>query len=186
MKSRLIECYVKPVLYYRLETIVLTARLSDMTEAVLNTARRMISGLNSRKDMKVDELKRKVFLEAVASQLQKRRFNFWVSMHKAWNTYARKVLYSKLRDKRSYRIAHTKQWPRQLKNDVLHCRLNVGSWMRSPAPVSPNDHITRLKLFGQREKHIVCTDIISQRLFATNEEMYRHVREDHSQQINKV
>ena len=186
MKSHLIECYVKPVLYYGLETIVLTAQLSDMMEAVLNTARRMILGLNSRKDMKVDELKRKVSLKAVASQLQKRRLNLWVSMHEASNTYARKVLCSKLRDKRSYRIAHTKQWLRQLKNDALHCRLNVESWMRSPAPVSPNDHITRPKLVGQRERHIVCTDTNCQRLFATNKEMYRHVREDHSQQINKV
>ena len=75
MKSHLIECYVKPVLYYGLETIVLTAQLSDRMEAVLNTAMRMILGLNNRKVVKVEELKRKFALEAVAPQLQKRRLN---------------------------------------------------------------------------------------------------------------
>ena len=133
MKPHLIQCDVKPVLYYGLKIIVLTAQLSDMMESVLNTARRMILGLNSRKDMKLDELKWKVSLEAIAHQLQKRRLSIWVSLHEASNTYARKVLCSKLRDKRSYLIAYTKQWFRQLKNDALHCRLNVESWIRSPA-----------------------------------------------------
>ena len=185
MKSHLIECYVKPVLYYGLETIVLTAQLSDRMEAVLNTARRMILGLNNRKVVKVEELKRKVALEAVAPQLQKRRLNLWVSMHKASNTYARKVMCSKLSEKRSYRTAHTKHWLRQLRNDAQQCRLNVEDWIRSPVHVSPHDQVVRPKLVGRRERHIICADSNCSRLFANNQEMYRHVREDHSQQITR-
>ena len=42
MNAHLIECYVKLILYYDLETIVLTAQLSDMMEADLNIVRRDI------------------------------------------------------------------------------------------------------------------------------------------------
>ena len=77
MKTHMIGCYVEPVLYYGLETIVLTAQLSDTMKAVLNTARRMILGLRSRRNVKVDELKRKVSIEPVASKLQKMRVNLW-------------------------------------------------------------------------------------------------------------
>ena len=134
MKTHLIECYVKPVLYYGLETIVLTAQLSDMMEAVLDTAKRMILGLNSRRSVEVEELRRKVSLKTVAGQLQKRRLNLWVSMHKSSNTYARKLLCSKLKDKRSYRVAHTRQWLRQLRNDAQDCCSNAEDSYKIASP----------------------------------------------------
>ena len=128
----------------------------------------------------MEELKRKVLLEAVVRQLQKSRLKIWVSMHKASNTYTRKVLCNKLSDKRSYRTAHTKQWLRQLRNDAQQCRLNVEDWIRWPVHVSPRDHVVRLKLVGKRERHIICADSNCSRLLATNKEMYRHVKIDHS------
>ncbi|MES9975007.1 MAG: reverse transcriptase domain-containing protein [Candidatus Thiodiazotropha sp.] len=186
IKSRMVECFIKPILLYGLETIVLTAQSNDKMEAMLNTARRMILGLNNKRDLKVDLLKNKVILKPIATQLRRRRVNLWLALNKTGKNAALRMMKSSLVDKRCFRVAHTKRWMRQMYEDAKECTDgNPEQWINYPTPVSIKKiQATRPKLVGKRERKIKCTAKGCARMFAYNNEMYRHLRNDHSMAIN--
>lgn len=65
-----IELFVDPIITHGLTTIVLRAPDNKRLMAMQNTARRMILGLRSRKEMKVETMKAKVEMKNLDSRIQ--------------------------------------------------------------------------------------------------------------------
>lgn len=80
--TKLFETFVEPVILYYSSTIVNCKVDDNKLKAAQNTARWMMLGPYSRRQMSVKELVEKVPLKNLAAQLQKRRLDLWVSPHK--------------------------------------------------------------------------------------------------------
>ncbi|MES9974259.1 MAG: reverse transcriptase family protein, partial [Candidatus Thiodiazotropha sp.] len=184
-KTKLINSFIKPVLYYGLSTIVLTKVLHDKMEALLNTARRIILGIRDKRELKVVELKERISLEPPARDLRARRLQLWLSLHKRRDNLALKIVKSRQRKKNGFRKVYTKDWMRQLLGDANDIpNTSPTQWIQHPTPFDKNEiNINRPKLAGIRERNITCTAKDCERKFATKGAMYQHVRNDHTVSI---
>ena len=78
-KGLLIETFLKPVLLYSLETLVIRCTDLGRLEAVIHRAKRMCLRLETRNEMKLKELNEKVKTTPVAHQLCRRRVKLYAS-----------------------------------------------------------------------------------------------------------
>lgn len=181
-KLRMVETFIKPVLLYGLETVVLTATMNDKLEALLNTSRRMILGLTNKKEMPVSELREKLPLKHPATQIQKKRLNLWFTMSKRPNNLTHRILRSVDARARDKRRAHTKSWMRQLERDAeFFYKEESEHWLKEPFEAKTMEVTEyRPKLVGERTRDITCSAEGCERKFATRGEMYRHLRTDHT------
>ena len=74
--------FIKPVILYGLETLIIRKVDIDKFSAVLNKARRMILKLNSKSELKVTELEKKGPIKSIRTQLAVQRANLWISINR--------------------------------------------------------------------------------------------------------
>ena len=185
-KVRLIENFVSPVRYYGLSTIVLRVQDNRRLQASLNTARRMILGLYSRRALTNEELSAKIPLRCPAAIIQRRRLALWVGLSRQFQGLTKKLLGSKFAKEQGSKASHTKNWQRQLQADVKECFAEKGSdWLGKPTKLIPKNDFHVPHLVGQRLLTIKCTNSNCCRMFARKAEMSRHVRLDHSLPIQQ-
>ena len=180
MKAKLLETFIKPVLLYGLSTIVLRVVDNNPIKAVLNTARRMILGLTSRKELTNEELGMKIPLVNPAAQLQQRRLNLWATVSNQ-NGLTKEILESHIKGRKNMKSSSTKSWFRQIQADSLEVLGTQGEeWIANPATKPPfkEDHIPNLNGVN-RDRPVVCDDQRCNRRFASVKAMRHHWRSDH-------
>ena len=182
-KAQLVQCFILPILLYGLNTIVLTANASDRLESLMNTARRMIIGCNSRRDIKVEELRKKVKLPSPAALLQTRRLNLYASIMEQDDdrNIAGTIVHCHMPKGGKSKRAHTKDWMRQLSLDV-RMRIGDSNWINQPKKMKykPCSENSRPALLGERARLIRCTVENCEQMFAENKERNRHIRTVHT------
>ncbi|KAM3180003.1 hypothetical protein ACTXT7_017150 [Hymenolepis weldensis] len=82
-RTKLLETLPEFALLYGLSIIVHQKVHDKKVKAVQNAARRIMLGLHNRRLMSVQALAEEVHLRNLSAQLQKRRLNFWASLHKS-------------------------------------------------------------------------------------------------------
>ncbi|KAM3179378.1 hypothetical protein ACTXT7_000682 [Hymenolepis weldensis] len=87
-------------------------------KAVQNTARWMMLGLYSRRQVSVKVLAEKVPLRNLAAQIQKRLLNLWARLHKKDDAVARLLLNSQLPELGKSKISRGKSGLKQLNKDA--------------------------------------------------------------------
>lgn len=132
-KARLVDIFVSSATYYRLSTIVLRKRDNDRISALLNTARRMILGINCRRLLKVVELEKIVRLKYPAASIQQGRLRLWKSLC-AVDGLTWKILGSKLKFQTVKRTVSSKCWIRQIGHDARETfSEGAAEWLAHPS-----------------------------------------------------
>lgn len=181
-KTKLINTLIIPHLTYSLESIVLRKKDWSRLEAVLNTTRRIILNIKDRKELNIEQLHEKIHLPNIATKIMQNRLNLWYTAKKRSDNIMIKTLTSHIENPSKHRNAHTKNWIRQLTQDINEMKDNLPTnWKKHPTKVKiapTNTH--QPKVIGQRQLTHPCKNINCYRMFATKKEMNRHFRNDHN------
>ncbi|CAH8529152.1 unnamed protein product [Schistosoma rodhaini] len=185
-KMKLVDSSIIPILTYGLESIVLRKQDWSRLEAVLNTVRRIILGINDRKQLTVEQLRHKINLPNLANKIMQNRLNLWYVAHKRPNNLMVRSLNSNFENQCNNRKAHTRNWLRQLLQDIKEMGERLPSnWINQPNKVKINTHQEYFpKIIGKRQMKHVCQNANCNRMFATIKEMNRHLRNDHQNKTN--
>ncbi|XP_018644737.1 unnamed protein product [Schistosoma mansoni] len=177
----MVDSSIIPILTYGLESIVLRKQDWSRLEAVLNTVRRIILNINDRKQYTVEQLKLKINLPNLASKIMQNRLNLWYVAHKRPNNLMVRSSNSNFENQCNNRKAHTKNWLRQLFQDIKEMGERLPSnWINQPNKVKINAYQEHFpKIIGKRQLNHVCQNANCNRKFATMKEMNRHIRNDH-------
>ena len=127
-KGFLIETFLKPVLLYGLETLVIRCTDLGRLEAVIHCAKRMCRRLETRNEMKIKELNEKVKTTPVAHQLCRRRVQMYASF--------KNIGVDSLNDLLEGDKVWQKDWIRQLSADLdnhwLKTKCDQDNWLHNP------------------------------------------------------
>ena len=135
--------------------------------------------LETRNEMKIKELKSKVKTPPVAHQLCRRRVQLYASF--------KNIGVDSLKDLLEGAKVWRKDWIRQVRADLdnhgLKTKCDQDNWLQNPT--------TKLKFtdggdfeanaIGKRSQTVQCANENCGRMFHNKKEMYRHLREDHSE-----
>ena len=180
-KGLLIETFLKPVLLYGLETLVIRCTDLGRLEAVIHRAKRMCLRLEIRNEMKLKELNEKVKTTPVAHQLCRRR----VQLYASFKNIGADSLNELLEGAKVWQ----KDWVRQLRahldNHGLKTKCDQDNWLHNPT--------TKLKFteggnfkanaIGKRSQTVQYANENCGRMFHSKKEMYRHLRDNHSPSV---
>ena len=170
--------FLKSTLLNGLATTIVRENDRKKLEAVLNTGKRVILRIRSRKDKTIEELNDAVPTKPVMIDLAKRRLRLYASIHKIANKAIRQTLGKK-------RTA-TRDWTRHVGCNAVDFNLPT-DWMKNPTTTSFVEVPTKLsKQTGQRELIIKCRSENCRRMFARTAEMNRHFRNDHQQSTSQI
>ncbi|VUZ50603.1 unnamed protein product [Hymenolepis diminuta] len=132
-KAHLVDTFVSPAIYYGLSTVVLRVRDKKRISALLNTARRVILGLNSRRTLRTEKLAKRVSLKCPAAIIQRRRLSLWIGLSGQKRGLTKRLLESCLRDNADKKRAHTKCWMRRLQADAKELFSgDAEDWLANP------------------------------------------------------
>ncbi|VDP01001.1 unnamed protein product [Schistosoma margrebowiei] len=184
----MVDSSIIPILTYGLESIVLRKQDWTRLETVLNTIRRMILGINDRKQLNVQQLKLKVNLPNLANKIMQNRLNLWYTVHKRPNNLMVKSLNSEFDNPCNNRKAYTKNSLRQLHQDIEEMGERLPeNWILQPNKVKINAYQEYFpKIIGKRQLDYKCQNNNCDRMFATVKEMNRHYRNDHRNKPSRV
>ena len=178
VKCAFLEMFLKSTLLNGLATTIVRENDRKKLEAVLNTGKRVILRIRSRKDKTIEELNDAVPTKPVMIDLAKRRLRLYASIHKIANRAIRQTLGKK-------RTA-TRDWSRHVGCNAADFNLSE-DWMANPTTISFDEVPTKLsKQTGQRELIIKCRNENCRRMFARTAEMNRHFRNDHQQTTSQI
>ena len=177
-----IETFLKPVLLYGLETLVIRCTDLGRLEAVIHRAKTMCLRLETRNEMKLKELNEKT--TPVAHQLCRRRVQLYASF--------KNIVADGLNELLEGAKFWQKDWVRQLRADFDNHEFKTtcdhDNWLHNPT--------TKLKFtdggdfkanaIGKRSQTVQCANKNCGRMFHSQKEMYRHLRDNHSPSVQKV
>ena len=179
-KGLLIETFLKPVLLYGLETLVIRCTVLGRLEAVIR-AKRMCLRLETRNEMKLKELNEKVKTTPVAYQLCRRR----VQLYASFKNIGADSLTELLEGAKVWQKGWVRQLTADLDNHGLKTKCDQDNWLHNPT--------TKLKFtdggdfkanaIGKRSQTVHCANENCGRKFHSKKEMYRHLRDNHSPSV---
>ena len=175
----LIETFLKPVLLYGIETLVIRCTDLGRLEAVLHRAKRMCLRLETRNEMKLKELNEKVKTTPVAEKLCRRRVQLYASF--------KNIGVDSLNDLLERAKNWQKDWFRQLRadhdNHGLKTNCEQDNWLHNPTtkPKFTNGGDFKASAVGKRSQTVQCANENCGRKFHSKNEMYRYLRDSHSE-----